>query len=81
MTRSVRFTHEGRNLEIRAIQGMNGDWQIGAFEGSAKVTAPTYVLSFDTEIAGSSMGVDLVDHLMQVAQSDVEMGIVELQAV
>ena len=73
----IRFSHRGRDLEVRAMRTPNG-WKARVFEGTTKVTRVFYTVSYDTDLDAEFQGIDIVGELMQIAQSDVESDLVQL---
>lgn len=73
------FSHEGRNLEVRAVLAQDA-WRVRVYEGDRPVTGVVYSVSYETQVGASLQSVpgDLVDELMNIAQSDVEQGRVQL---
>ena len=73
------FTHDGRTFEVRAAAENEG-WKVRVFENNRPVTAVVYTVSDENQIDAKvqELSVDLLDKLMQLAQSDVEKGRVAL---
>lgn len=74
-----KFSHDGRELEVRAVPAQDG-WTVRVYENGRVVTGVTYSVSYETQIDASLQGlpVDLLDDLMNVAQTDIEQGRVRL---
>lgn len=80
--RERKFSHNGRTLVVKAIQENEG-WKIKVFENDNVVTPVSYHVSYDTEIAAKlgttgTVPVDLVEKLMDIAQSDIKNGVVSI---
>jgi hypothetical protein len=73
------FTYDGRQLQVRALPDSEG-WRVRVFENDTLVTGVVYSVSHETTVDARMQSVphDLVEHLMQLAQSDVENNIVRL---
>ena len=74
-----KFSHDGRELEVRAVPAQDGG-TVRVYENGRVVTGVTYSVSYETQIDASLQGlpVDLLDDLMNVAQTDIEQGRVRL---
>ena len=79
MNRSLCFSHNNRQFRVKAFQENDG-WRIRVYENDRPVTAITYRVAYETDQDAQMQGisVDLVDHMMDVAKSDIEEGIVKL---
>lgn len=76
--KSRKFAFQDRLLEVRAVPEPNG-WRVRVYECEELVVAHSYVLSYETEFSGKMQRNDeLLVNLMNLAQSDVESGIVRL---
>ena len=58
----------------------NSGYSVRVYDGDKQVTGFVYTVSHETQLFGGKQDipVNLVQHLMELAKSDVEMGIVKL---
>lgn len=75
MAHSKKFQHGDRSLEVRAEPTSTG-WDVRVYEANKAATEVTYAIEHETEIDGLPNA--LLERLMNLAQSDVVMGIVRL---
>ena len=79
MRNQITFFHANRQLTVKACRDNQG-YKVRVFDGDRRVNNIVYSVSYETQLAGEMLEipVSLVEHLMDLAKSDVEMGIVEL---
>ncbi len=74
--RERTFEHEDRKLIVKAFPHGRA-WTVRVFEHGKPVTDASYSVSHETAI--DAMPIDLVDHLMEIAEGDVKRGWVPLK--
>jgi hypothetical protein len=79
MPAPMAFSHQGRNLEVRAAPQPT-QWVVRVFEGNRPVTNVTYSIDYLTQLDAQMQGLTLasVDTLMQLARDDVTSGRAQL---
>jgi hypothetical protein len=80
--RPLRFSHDGRTLEVRASPLAMG-WSVGIYAGSQAVTRIRYVVLYETEVGAGTQAVNLTAGLiplMEHARDEVLAGRIALAA-
>ena len=76
--KSRKFNFRDRHLEVRSAPEKFG-WRVKVFEGSKPVISHSYTLAYETEFSGQMQGYEnLLENLMDLAQSDIEDGITHI---
>lgn len=79
MLRKKSFSHNGRDLEVRAVIEEN-QVKVRVFDGNNLASPATYSIGIETAFDAVARGfrADVVDELMDQAQTDITNGIMPL---
>ena len=75
-TRQRPFNYEGRHLEVKA-ECNNEGWKVQVYENGKPATYCVYCVSYEDFMdANTVLSSDLVEELMNIAQDDIQRGVV-----
>jgi hypothetical protein len=80
MERVREFEYANRNLAVRAV-ALDNEWQIRVYEHDQPITDIYYTIAYETRKDAVMSGLSYcIDRLMDLAQNDIELGIIPVRS-
>ncbi|HRI75528.1 MAG TPA: hypothetical protein PLX33_00915 [Alphaproteobacteria bacterium] len=74
LIRTLRFSHNHEELEVRAIEDELGGIKVRVFRDGEAVTPTSYILKAEDIADGAADNIDLLGRAMEIAKTDVQEG-------